>query len=112
MSKNATNEPDGVSETAINHGASFTQPETSVPAGEQPDSCCPYCGRPFTTEQLCALHVGEVHPERCTNAEREAYERARQDEDDELFLFHFKVVGALGVTYALFVLAYMVVLSG
>lgn len=108
MSANPTTDPG----TASGSPEAATQPETSVPAGEQPAGRCSYCGRPFATERLHALHVGETHPGRCTDAEREAYERARQDEDDELFLFHFKVVGALGVTYALFVLAYMVVLSG
>lgn len=86
-------------------------PETVVPAGEPPAAVCPYCDRPFPESALRDLHVGQTHPERCTGAERAAYEDARDAEDDTLFMYHLRVISALGVTYAVLVLVYMVVLA-
>lgn len=85
-------------------------PETAV--DETPAEQCPYCGRPFPSAHLHALHLGEAHLEDCTEAERDAYEGARDEETDELFVFHLKVIGAIGLMWAVFVLAYMVVLGG
>jgi hypothetical protein len=85
--------------------------ETVVPPGETPAAECPYCGRPFRDETLCPLLVGGRHGDRCTPAEHAAYEAARDDEGDELFMYHMRVIGALGVGYALLVLVYMVVLA-
>lgn len=87
-----------------------TTPDTEVPPGEAPPRC-PYCDRPFRSEDARALHVGESHPDRRTPAEAEEFERAREAEREELFVFHLKVVAALGALYALTVLAYMVVFS-
>lgn len=83
-------------------------PETSVPAEATP-SVCPYCERPFSTDRQRALHVGEVHSDR--SDERAAYERAREAEADELFVFHLKVLFALGAVYAAFVVASVVAFS-
>lgn len=85
-------------------------PETSVSNGETPVSC-PYCDRPFRTERSRALHLGENHREEWSDDERTAYEAAEEDEADELFLFHLKVVAALVGLYASLILAYMVVLG-
>jgi len=67
---------------------------------------CPYCERPFRATERRDLHVGEAHGDICTDEERSAYEIAREDERDDLFMFHMKVVVALGVLYATFVLSY------
>lgn len=88
----------------------ITAPETAVPPGDEPAARCPHCERPFRTERLRDLHVGEFHDE-ATDAERDAYEAAREDESDELFLYHLKVIGTLGAIWAFGVLAYMVVLA-
>lgn len=80
-----------------------TRPETRVEADETPASTCRYCDRPFRTDRLRALHVGEAHREAWTPADREAYEAAVTAEEDELFLYHLKVVAALGSVYAAFV---------
>ena len=85
---------------------------TSVPVGETPAARCRYCGRPFRTERLRDLHVGEVHAEEATDAEREAYEEADEAELDELFFYHIKVVVLIGLLFSAFVLGYTVVLSG
>ena len=83
---------------------SSVHPETTVPDGETPPARCPYCGRPFRARRLRALHVGEAHPSRRTDAERAAYESALEEEEDDLFLYHLKVVAALGSVYAAFVI--------
>ena len=85
-------------------------PETSVPPGETPAAVCPYCERPFRTARRRALHVGEAHPE-CDPGERAAYEAAREAEADELFVFHLKVLFALGAAYAAFVVTAVVAFS-
>lgn len=85
-------------------------PETEVPSGEDPVRC-PRCGRPFRAERARDLHLGERHDD-LDEGERAAYEAALDEEGDELFLYHLKVIAALGGFYAVFVLVYMVVLSG
>lgn len=80
------------------------RPETTVPDGEAPPATCPYCGRPFRTTRLRALHVGEAHAAQWTDAERAAHESAVAAEEDDLFLYHLKVVAALGSIYAAFII--------
>lgn len=78
-----------------------------VPVDEDPVRC-PRCGRPFRREQYRDLHLGDHGPESLSELERTAYEAARDAEDDDLFLFHLKIVGVLAILYAVLVLAYMV----
>jgi hypothetical protein len=85
-------------------------PATTVPDGETPAAVCPHCGRPFRTARRCTLHVGEAHAD-CTPAERAAYEDAREAEGDDLFVFHLKVLFALGAVYAAFVVLAVVAFS-
>jgi hypothetical protein len=85
-------------------------PETSIPDAESPAAVCPYCGRPFRTGRRRTLHVGEVHGD-CTPEERAAYEDAREAEGDDLFVFHLKVLFALGAVYAAFVVLAVVAFS-
>jgi hypothetical protein len=78
--------------------------DPSVPADETPRARCPYCERPFRAADLCALHIGQVHREECTDAEHEDYEEAYDAESDALFLFQLKAIAALvflslGFTY-------------
>lgn len=85
--------------------------EPLVRADEAVFGTCPYCERPFATEDAYALHVGEAHAEVCTAGEREAYADAVAAEDDELFYFHLRVVAGLAALYTVVVLAYMVALG-
>jgi hypothetical protein len=87
------------------------RPPTEVPPGETPAAVCPYCDRPFADGGLQALHVGERHDDIWSEAEQAAYESAREDESDELFFYHLRVIAALAVVYALLVLVYMIVLA-
>jgi len=97
-----------MSKTHTHTDASFPKPATQVPDGEEPETC-PYCDRPFRSEHARDLHVGERHDP--TDAERERYETALEQERDDLWLFHAYAVVGLGVTYTVTVILYMVVLG-
>jgi len=90
---------------------SFTGDAFDVPAGEVPAARCPYCQRPFRDERFCDLHVGEAHADAWTEAERARYEAAVEDEEDELFVFHLKVVAAIVGVIMGYVYLYGFVLS-
>lgn len=79
-----------------------------VPDEETPVRC-PHCGRPFRTERLRALHVGDVHDDELTDDEREAVESALEAEREDLFIFHLKVVASLVGLYAFFFFTYLAV---
>jgi len=83
-------------------------PDAAVPPEESPAARCPYCGRPFRTDRACALHVGEAHPDDRTPADEEAYERAREDESEELFTYHMKVIVVLGAVQIVLVVVYLI----
>ena len=91
--------------------ASRIDPETAVPEGETPAMRCPYCGRPFARRRHGVLHVVEVHPDRATEAERDAYDAAHDEESDDLFVYHLKVMFALGALYAAFIISAVVAFS-
>jgi hypothetical protein len=67
---------------------------------------CPYCGRPFATEHLHTLHVGERHADAMTDAEREAYEAADDEESENLFIFHIKVMAIITLVTFVFIYTY------
>ena len=77
----------------------FVEPELAVPEDDQPAATCPYCDRPFRTERLYTLHLGEAHPEACSEDEREAYREVYEEESHDLFTFHAKVVVSLLLLY-------------
>ncbi len=89
-----------------------TADESRVPADHDgPVAACPYCDRPFESSRARALHVGEDHPDRCTDEERAAYEEADEAERDDLFVYHLKAVVVIGLTWAIFVILYMVAIG-
>jgi len=67
---------------------------------------CPYCGRPLATEHLRTLHVGERHADAMTDAEREAYETASEEESENLFIFHIKVMAIITLVTFIFIYTY------
>ncbi|AEN05385.1 hypothetical protein [Halolamina sp.] len=67
---------------------------------------CPYCGRPLASEHLWALHVGEHHPDAMTEAETETYEAANEQESDDLFVFHIKVMAIITLVTFVFIYTY------
>jgi len=86
--------------------ASPPEPAVVIPEGEEPAARCRYCDRPFRDERLHALHLGEAHPEACSDDERERYEAIYDEENHDLFTFHVKVVVTLLVTYFVFTYLY------
>ena len=81
--------------------------EWDVPPDEEPVRC-PRCGRPFRREQYRDLHLADHDLDSLSDVEREAHRAALDAEDDDLFVFHLKVVAALSILYTVLVLAYMV----
>lgn len=67
---------------------------------------CPTCGQPFRTDHLLTLHRGEAHPGTLSEAERAAYDGARDEEDEQLFIFHLKVVAAITLVMFAFIYTY------
>jgi hypothetical protein len=103
------------------HQPPATPPATDAPSADQPETVvpddadaerCPHCGRPFATRHLLALHVGNVHPDDATDDERAAYEAAYDQETDELFVYHLKIVAAIVVLFFGFAYAYVFVWAG
>jgi len=67
---------------------------------------CPYCGRPFVTDHLRTLHIGEEHPEAMSDAEAERYAAADDQESDDLFIFHIKVLALITLIMFVFLYSY------
>ncbi|MFB6219804.1 MAG: DNA-binding protein [Halolamina sp.] len=86
-------------------------PETRINSNSEEAVECPHCGRPFTDDRPLALHVGETHRGTLDSAEEERYESAREAEDEDLFIFHLKMVVVLGILYAAVVLGYMITIQ-
>ena len=79
----------------MTNSAPTTNPvPTDVPADAEPVTC-PYCERPFPSERLRSLHLGERHAGDLTAGEREAFETAEEAEIDDLFVYHLKVVSLI-----------------
>jgi hypothetical protein len=90
---------------------SLESPLTHVSEDRSPPARCRHCGRPFPTNRLHAIHLGQAHEDDLSDAEREAFEDAWDSESDELFMYHLKVIASLGALYAVLVLIYMVALT-
>ena len=90
----------------------ITDVEYDVPADETPEHACPYCDRPFRSQRYATFHVGAVHAEECTDAERAAYEQERDDEQFELFTFHVKAAVSVFLLYFMFTFLYALVWAG
>lgn len=85
--------------------------DVTVPTAATPAARCPHCDRPFPTERLQALHVGEVHTGGLDDEAAAAYEDAVEAEADELFVFHMKVVVAIMLLFMGIAYTYAFVLS-
>ena len=82
--------------------------ETSVRDDETAAAVCPHCGRPFAEAAARDLHVGELHADDCSDAEREAYESAYSAESADLRVFRLQALAALVLLYFGFLFAYSV----
>lgn len=77
-----------------------------IPDGEEPNTWCPYCDRPFRIERLYHLHLGEAHFDHCDETQLEAYDQAFEDESAELFVFHLWVIGSIAGLLVAFIYVY------
>ena len=82
--------------------------EFAVPPGAEP-ATCEHCGQPFAEESYLALHRGLAHEDALTPAEREAFEAARDTENDALGKFRLKALGLLVALYFGLLMTYAVV---
>ncbi|MCG1002413.1 MULTISPECIES: hypothetical protein [Halobacterium] len=70
---------------------------------------CSYCGEPFPSERLRALHRGLEHYGSLDDDERAAYEDAYHSEADDLRSFRLRALAALVALYFGFLMVYAVV---
>lgn len=70
---------------------------------------CEYCGRPFESEFLLALHRGRGHADAVTDTERADYESASEAESGRLQRFRLKALAVLVVLYFGLLMVYAVV---
>lgn len=78
---------------------------------DDPAATCPYCDRPFATKRLRSLHLGEVHADELTDAERAEVTEAQEAEGDDLWVYHLKITAAMVFLTFGFVYTYAVVLT-
>ncbi|MGQ3412178.1 DUF7410 domain-containing protein [Natrinema sp. LN54] len=76
----------------------------------EPPARCPYCDRPFRRERYERLHRGLEHPDRLSDRERAAVERAAREEHTAMRRFRLYALGVLVLLYfGLLILAAFVV---
>jgi len=70
---------------------------------------CSRCGRPFESEDYLALHRGLVHGEDLDEAEREAFDAARDAESAAIRRFRLKAIGVVILVYFVLLMVYALV---
>ncbi|TYL40559.1 hypothetical protein CV102_03035 [Natronococcus pandeyae] len=80
-------------------------PTVSIRGDESPVRC-PYCGQPFHERRLRTLHCGLEHPDRLSERERAAFERAYVEEGAEIRRFRLYALGTLILVYFVMLFLY------
>ncbi|WP_459191989.1 C2H2-type zinc finger protein [Halosimplex sp. J119] len=70
---------------------------------------CEYCGRPFESDALLALHRGRAHADAIDEEERADYESTYEAESSQLRRFRLKALVVLIVLYFGLLMVYAVV---
>ena len=78
--------------------------------GDEPAACCPYCDRPFREQRFETLHRGLAHPERLSDRERAAFERAYLEEETAVRRYRLFALGAVILCYFGFLFVYAIVI--
>lgn len=86
-------------------------PDVRLSDSQESIQRCPYCDRPFSSDRSHDLHLGEKHAERLTETERTRHEDAHEEEEEEMFIYHIKMVVLIGILWAGVVVLYMVFVS-
>jgi hypothetical protein len=103
QSQPAADEPDAPPDSEAG------EPTDSSPAAPAAAPRCSYCGEPFPNERLRALHRGLDHYDELDETEREAFEDAYLEENEDLRSFRLRALAALVVLYFGFLMIYAVV---
>lgn len=74
--------------------------------GDESPVRCPYYGQPFHERRLRTLHCGLEHPDRLSDRERAAFERAYLEEGAEIRRFRLYALGTLILIYFLMLFLY------
>ena len=82
--------------------------EYDVPAGA-PAHECPYCEAVLPEVDLLELHVGVEHEDEATEAELEAFEDTFEQESNQVFIYHLKVISLVVAIYFVFLFTYSAV---
>ncbi|MFC4437101.1 MULTISPECIES: hypothetical protein [Natrialbaceae] len=98
-------DPRGGANGATGTPGSADSPPVAVRGGE-PTVRCPYCGVPFHERRLRTLHCGLEHPDRLSDRERAAFERAYLEEDAEIRRFRLYALGTLVLVYFVMLFLY------
>lgn len=72
-----------------------TAPVRPPTVDEEPAAVCPRCDRPFATERLYHLHLGDRHAGELDEDERALTEAAHDEERDDLWVYHLKITAAI-----------------
>jgi hypothetical protein len=81
--------------------------EYDLPPDADP-AVCGHCGAPFADDDLLSLHRGIDHADALDETERDAFEAAYENEEEELRLFRLKALGALVLLYFGLLMTYSV----
>mgnify|MGYP000114965757 CR=1 FL=1 len=110
MTETPPTDPAGASAGSGGPSANAGDPDTAydVPPDAAPVEC-EYCGRPFASEGLLALHRGRAHESTLTDDQRSAYEAAYEAESGQLQRFRLKALALLVLLYFGLLMVYAVV---
>ena len=95
--------------TADTDGEAASHPETDL-RDDDPAARCPYCDRPFRERRLETLHRGFDHPDRLSDRERAAFERAYLEERTAVRRVRLLALGAVVLGYFGLLFVYAIVL--
>jgi len=70
---------------------------------------CEHCNRPFAEDELLSIHKGLDHAEQLDDEELAAFERAYDEETDELRRYQIIAVGAIVLLYFGLLLTYALI---
>ncbi|ELZ14158.1 hypothetical protein C477_20970 [Haloterrigena salina JCM 13891] len=95
--------------TADTDGGAASHAEIDL-QGDEPAARCPYCDRAFRERRLEALHRGYDHPDRLSDRERAAFERAYLEERPTVRRVRLLALGTVVLGYFGLLFVYAIVL--
>lgn len=70
---------------------------------------CPYCEAVLPEQELLDLHLGVEHENEASDAELEAFEETFEQESNQVFIYHLKVISLVVTIYFIFLFTYSAV---